>query len=120
MAYTVKVAESSREFSKKEIVSLKQSASMIKLDEVAPVSIRPVAYAILDIHNDMLEKPDYKHIVLIDDDGTKYVTGSQTFMNNFKDIWSDLADEDDWELAIFKRDSKNYKGKQFLTCDVVI
>lgn len=117
--YSVKVIESSRELSKKEIVSLKQSASMIKLDEVAPVTIRPVGYALLDIHNDKLDNPDYKHIVIIDDDGSKYVTGSQTFMNNFMDIWSDLSDEPDWELSVFKRDSKNYKGKQFLTCDVI-
>lgn len=119
MAYTVKVTDSSREFSKKEIVSLKQSASMIKLDDVAPVTIKPVAYAMLDIHNDKLENPDYKHIVLVDDDGSKYVTGSQTFMNNFLSIWEELAGENDWELSVFKRDSKNFKGKQFLTCDVI-
>lgn len=121
--YTVEIIETSRdgsanEFTKKERVMLKTKQG-IKLDDVAPITIHPVDYAVLKIHNEKIKKnPDYEHYVLIDDSGEMYYTGSPSFFDGFKRIWSEMAGDPDWALDIYKRDSRNFEGKQFLTCDI--
>ncbi|MBO7731597.1 MAG: hypothetical protein J6S67_03570 [Methanobrevibacter sp.] len=124
MSFTVEIKESSKEFTKRERVMLKDTGNCIKLDEVVaidcPLTITPAAYAILAIHNSAGSNPDYTNIVIIDTNGNKYITGSPTFTNKFLDIWVEMYDENElFDIEVYKKDSKNYKGKTFLSCSVI-
>lgn len=118
------VKESSRQLSAKEKVKLKDVSSAIKLDEaVTPeeaLTIDVVDYAIIAVHNEKSENTDYDVYIFIDDLGQTYVTGSDSLFRSFKDIWDDMeGEEEDWSLKIYKQESKNFRGKYFLTCTIV-
>lgn len=82
-------------------------------------------FVIVEVNNEKSEQKTYSQYIIEDEDGTKYITGSDSFFDTFSDIWSDMTDEEGnsidgepWQLKIFKKDSKNYKGKQFITCSL--
>ena len=120
--YEVTIKEASMELSAKERIRLKDTTNAIKLDtatEDAPITITPKAFAILSIHNEKSDNVDYLNYIIVDKDGNKYVTGSDSFWSSFKSIWDEMETEaEEWELEIYKLDSKNYKGKKFLTCSL--
>ena len=68
---------------------------------------------------------DYANYVVVDKDGTRYVTGSTSFWNTFMNIWDEMCDlegdgnAEPWSLKVYRRDSKNRAGKQFITCSVM-
>lgn len=121
--YSVEIKKTSKEFTKKQRIAIKDTTDAVKLDDATKENaliITPVAYAILDIHNDKSENPDYEVYVVVDVDGQKYVTGSNSFFSSFLQIFDEMKDEDDeWEIKIFRSPSNNYKGKDFLTCSIV-
>ena len=103
---------------------LKDTTNAIKLDEAitdeTPLVISPAAYAVLAIHNEKSDNPDYENYVIIDRGGTKFVTGSPSFWSSFCEIWEEMKNEsEEYSIEVYKRDSKNYKGKQFLTCSII-
>ena len=120
--YSVAIKESSRELTAKQRVALKDTTSAIKLDEatqVEPVIINVDMYAILAIHNEKSENPDYDNYIVVDKNGTKYVTGSASFWSSFMDIFTEMEGEDEaWTLKVYRVPSKNYKGKDFITCSI--
>ena len=120
--YEVKIKEASMELTAKERIRLKDTTNAIKLDtatEEAPITITPKAFAILSIHNEKSDNVDYLNYIIVDKDGNKYVTGSDSFWSSFESIWDEMESEaEEWELEIYKLDSKNYKGKKFLTCSL--
>ena len=120
--YSVSIKESSRELTAKQRVALKDTTSAIKLDEatqVEPVTINVDMYAVLAIHNEKSENPDYDNYVVVDKNGTKYVTGSASFWSSFMDIFTEMEGEDEaWTLKVYRVPSKNYKGKDFITCSI--
>lgn len=118
--YNVIIAESSRELSKKECVQLKTNAAT-KLDDLAPIVLEnPTGYAVLNVHNPKArDNKDYVHYVIFTEDGKMYYTGSPSFFEAFKLIWSEMEGETDWGLEVVKRPSRNYVGKDFLTCNLV-
>ena len=121
--YSVKIVDSSRDLSAKERIALKDTSDAIKLDvacEGQDVIFKPVAYAILEVHNDKSDDKDYNNYVITDADNNKYVTGSTSFWNSFENIWNEMDGEsEEWMLKCYKLDSKNYNGKQFLTCSII-
>lgn len=121
--YKTEIIESSKELSGKEKLIFKDLSNAVKLDSATDgqsLRITPVDYAVIKVHNEKSENPDYNNYVIVDKDGTKYVTGSPSFWQAFTDIWDAMADEDEeYEIEIYKLDSKNYKGKQFLTCSII-
>ena len=121
--YSVKIAETSKELTAKERIQIKDTADAIKLDEATQngdITINPLMYAILDIHNEKSDNVDYKNYVIVDKDGTKYVTGSESFFSTFIGIYDEMYGEDEeWGIKCTRLPSKNYKGKEFLTCSVV-
>lgn len=121
--YSVEIKESSRELSAKERIALKDTSDATKLDvacDEGAVIIEPVAYAVLGIHNEKSDNKDYNNYVIIDKDGQKYVTGSESFWSSFMDIYNEMQGEDEsWSIKAYKLDSKNYKGKKFLTCSII-
>lgn len=120
--YSVKIKEASMELTAKQRIALKDTTSALKLDEVTQVEdiiIKPQMWAVLEIHNEKSDNVDYENYILVDENGTKYVTGSISFWTSFMDIYNEMEGEDDeWAIKVFRVDSKNYKGKQFLTCSI--
>ena len=120
--YSVSIKESSRELTAKQRVALKDPTSAIKLDEatqVEPVIINVDMYAILAIHNEKSENQDYDNYIVVDKNGTKYVTGSASFWSSFMNIFTEMEGEDEaWTLKVYRVPSKNYKGKDFITCSI--
>ena len=120
--YKVEIKESSKELSARERISLKDTTNAIKLDEALAegnVIITPVDYAILGIHNEKAEDKDYENYIIVDKSGTKYVTGSSSFWNSFIEIYEEMKDEDEeYSILAYRVESKNYKGKYFLTCSI--
>lgn len=125
VGYSVKIINSSKELSKKEKVMLKDTSDATKLDEAIQgesIIINPDYYVVLDVHNEKSDNVDYENYIIVDKDGTKYVTGSESFWTTFMGIFEEMTDGEDteeWALKCYKLDSKNYKGKQFLTCSVI-
>ena len=120
--YSVAIKESSRELTAKQRIALKDTTEAVKLDEatqVEPVIINVDMYAILAIHNEKSENPDYDNYIVVDKNGTKYVTGSASFWSSFMDIFTEMEGEDEaWALKVYRVPSKNYKGKDFITCSI--
>ena len=110
--YNVTIRESSIELTKKEEIAFKDISDAYALDSIITDSdekvISPVGYVIIDVHNEKSDNKDYTKFVIIDDNGNKYVTSSDSFFESFIDIWDDMCGEDgkpeeDFEIKIYKR-----------------
>ena len=125
MAYSTEINFTSRELSPKEKVMIKDLTNAMPLDKAVEgtdsFAISPDYYAILSIHNDKAKgDKDYTVCIIVDTTGNKYKTGSESFINAFKDIMSEIGEVDEeWELSVYGLPSKNYSGKKFLTCSVI-
>lgn len=123
--YSVSIENASKELRKKERVMLKDTSDALKLDDVIqgePIIINPDYWVMLMVHNEKSDNVDYPVYLIMDKNGTKYVTGSEAFWTTFSDIWDEMTedgDEEEWQLKCYKLDSKNFKGKQFITCSVI-
>lgn len=122
--YEVKINTVSKELTARERVMLKDTRNAVKLDEAVkdtPLVISPAYYAVLDVHNEKSkEDKDFQNFVVVDTAGNKYVTGSTSFFEAFTEIVEEMSGTgEDYEIEIYKLDSKNYKGKQFITCSIV-
>ena len=127
--YSVKVAESSKQLTAREKLMFSDTSNASKLDDVVEIGstvvLTPVDYAVLTVHNESSENKDYVVYVIVDKSGEKYVTGSTSFWDSFYDIWDvmhdSIADGDieEYQIEVYKKESKNYKGKYFLTCSVI-
>lgn len=127
--YSVRVSDSSKPLSAREKLMYADTTNATKLDEIvtveSPVTICPVDYVVLSVHNEKSENKDYDVYLLIDAKGDRYITGSTSFWNSFSDIWDTMTDAksdgetEPFEIEIYKKESKNYKGKYFLSCSIV-
>lgn len=123
-SYFVEIEECNRELSARDRIAIKQTDNATKLDVAVtpdnPLRIAPDFYAILKVHNENGDDKEYANYVVIDKDGEKYVTGSGSFFKPFIEIYEEMEQADeDYEIEISKRESKNYKGKYYLTCNIV-
>ena len=123
--YSVKIEDSSKELPKKERVMFKDTSDAKKLDEIITTDaliIDPDFWVMLMVHNEKSDNVDYPVYIIVDKNGEKYITGSEAFWTTFSDIYDEMTADGDyepWQLKCYKLDSKNYKGKQFLTCSVI-
>ncbi len=121
MAFTVEITNASKELSKRERVDLKDLRNATKLDDALSngnkLYITPAYYAELSVHNDKATPQDYMNFVIVSEDGEKFYTGSQSFISSFKNIDEEM-DGEDYALVIYKLPSKNYSGKEFITCSL--
>ena len=124
--YEVNIVSASKELSPKEKIKLKDLSNSINLDnatqEQGKVVIDYDYHVILEIHNEKSkDRKDYQNVVVVDKDGTKYNTGSESFLTTLEDITGEMlsAGEEDFSIEVYRKDSKNYKGKQFITCSVL-
>lgn len=127
--YSATIVEASRELTAKERVMFKDTQNAISLLDMAEEAIgqgakaiidNVVDYIVIDVHNDKSDDKDYKNYMLIDAQGQKYVTGSQSFWNSFMDIYKEMSTESEpWGIQLNLLESKNYKGKHILTCSLI-
>lgn len=121
--YNVKIAETSFEMTAKQRVAFKDTSNAAKLEELIKDGsfVTDVeGYVVLDVHNEQSENKDYKVYLIVAKNGEKYVTGSEAFFTSFIDIWNEMKDSDEeWALEIYGKESKNFKGKNFITCSIV-
>ena len=122
--YKATISFCSKELDARERIRTKDVSDAIKLDEatkdVPSIDIEVDYYAVLDVHNDKSDNTDYKQYIVVDKEGNKYVTGSDSFYKSFIDIVEELADDgiDNFTIKVYRHDSKNYAGKQFITCSL--
>lgn len=128
--FETKIVETTHELSARERILMKDTTNARKIDEVVDecrdngeiLVITPVDYVVLQIHNEKSkDRKDYNNYLIIADDGAKYVTGSPSFWNSFKEIWDEMKAESDepFQIEIYKVPSKNYNGKDFITCSII-
>lgn len=124
--YSVKVVESSKELTKKERVMFKDLSDALNLSDFidehdGAVMIDVESWIKLDIHNEKAkdgQNKDYTSYVVVDKNGTRYYTGSESFWSSFNDIWGEMSDStEEWSLKVYKKQSKG--KKDFITCSVV-
>lgn len=127
--YTATVREVSKDITVKEKIMLKDTSNAISIDALTQeasfnnekVLIDVDYYAILDIHNEKSDNKDYINFIIVDKSANKYVTGSESFITTFTDIYEEMkgAGEENITIEIYRKESKNYKGKEFITCSIV-
>ena len=127
--YSTKIVSSSRELTVKEKITLKDFNDCTGLDTVVTNEqgfiIDPDVIVEVEVHNERAkDDKDYTTIVILDKDGTKYNTSSNSLKESVQDIMDELADLDeadkaDLKIKVFKKPSKNYSGKYFLTATVI-
>lgn len=124
--YEVNIVSATKELSPKEKIKLKDLSNSINLDNATQAEGKLVInydyHVILEIHNEKSkDRKDYQNVVVVDKDGTKYNTGSESFLTTLEDITGEMlsAGEEDFSIEVYRKDSKNYKGKQFITCSVL-
>ena len=121
--YSVSISEVSKELTAKERVYFKDTTSAVKLDEATQgqeIIINPDYYGILTVHNEKTDDKEYENYVIVDKTGDKYVTGSLSFWTSFTDIAQEMKDSDEeWGVKVYRVPSKNYKGKDFITCSII-
>lgn len=124
--YEVNIVSSTRELTPKEKIKLKDLSNSINLDNATQAEGKVVIdydyHVILNIHNEKSkDRKDYQNVVVVDKDGTKYNTGSESFLTTLEDITGEMlsAGEENFSIEVYRKDSKNYKGKQFITCSVL-
>lgn len=121
--YKANLVMTSREISAKERIQLKDTTDAIRLDEATAegaVIIKPVLYAQLHVVNENSDSGEYENYIFVDDTGEKYVTGSSSLWRSFIDIAEEMEESDEeWAVKIYRVPSKNYKGKDFLTCSII-
>lgn len=126
--YSVKIREASRDLTAKEKIALKDYSNATALDsalnDIDVLTITPVAYVVLDVHNEKSKQDkDYVKYLIIDNAGNKFVTGSESFFTSFKDIFDTMATEaagEEYSIDVLKKPSQNYKGKSFITCALAL
>lgn len=126
--YSATIVESSRELTAKERVMFKDLGNALSMVDYAKECAESGAKAIIDycdyviinVHNDKADDKDYTNYLIIDRTGNKYYTGSQSFWNSFLNIYTEMKDEpEQWGIELNLLPSKNYKGKEILTCSLI-
>lgn len=123
--YEAKVVEVyGAELTAKERIMFKDFSNMIPLNEECDESafiIKPVCCAKVEVHNEKSENKDYSVYVVKDENGALYYTSSETFYRSYTDLLEELETDGitDFEIKVYKKESKNYKGKGFITCSLI-
>lgn len=123
--YKAQVISATKELTGKERVALKNFADMVQLDEATKEEVDGVTIwvswvAVVEVHNEKADNPDYTKYVYVDKDGTMYISGSEPLYRQFCDIAEDMEEEsEEWGIKVIRKKSSNYKDKDFLTCVIV-
>lgn len=127
--YTAEILETSKDLTVAQKIAIKNTSDAIRLNDKAEetgidgFNVTVDYYARISVHNEKSRKEkDYEQLVIVDVDGVKYVTGSESFENAFFDIVDELIDNDintNFTIHIVGKPSNNYAGRCFITCGLV-
>lgn len=123
--YVAKLVSATRELSAKERVAVKMFIGAEQLDELTQrdengVLIDIDYVAVVEVYNEKSDNKNYNKYVYVDKDGTMYISGSETLYRTYEEIAEEMEGENEpWSIKIIRRESTNYKGKDFLTCMLV-
>lgn len=127
--FSATITEASRELTARERVMFKDTQNAISINDYAESSLKTGEKAVIEnvkdyvkimVHNDKSDDKDYENYVIITDAGDKYVTGSTSFWNAFKAIWDEMKEEaEPWSVQINLIPSRNYQGRNVLTCSLI-
>ena len=122
--YKATVKESSWEMSAREKLRYTDFTDVFQLDEATQAGdliIDVDKWAVVMVHNEKSDTVDYVKYVIIDKEGQVYVTGSESFWRSFTAIYEVMSEEEEtvYSIKVYRRESKNYKGKDFLTCRII-
>lgn len=128
-SYVATIREASRELTAKERVMFKDFSNATSLvdyvnaqrDAGEKAIIDVADYVVIDVHNPKAQdNTDYAVYLITDKAGNKYYTSSEAFWSAFNNIASEMKDSDEeWGIEAVLIPSKNYKGKEILTCALV-
>lgn len=126
--YSAEIRECSKELTAREKIALKDYSNARQLDseleDADSIIIAPAAYAVLDVHNEHSKQDkDYVKYLIIDTAGNKFVTGSPSFYTAFREIFDLMSSEapgEEYSIEVYKKASKNYSGKSFITCSIIL
>lgn len=123
--YSAKLVSATRELSAKERVATKMFIGAEQLDELTQRDENAVLIdidyvAVVEVYNEKSDNKNYNKYVYVDKDGTMYISGSETLYRTYEEIAEEMEGENEpWSIKIIRRESTNYKGKDFLTCMLV-
>lgn len=122
--YKVMVEDASWTMTAREKLRYTDLTDAIQLDEATQsgdVIIDVDKWAVINVHNEKSDTVDYMKYVIIDKDEQVYVTGSESFWKSFVQIYEVMSEEGEttYSIKVYRRESKNYKGKDFLTCRII-
>lgn len=121
--YFAEVAESSIELTIRDRIKIKDTSDCVALDKATQenaIIISPAFWAIIKIHNEKSNDKDYINYIVVDRDGTKYKTGSESFWSAFQNIYEELKDDvEPYDIKVYRLPSKNRSGKDFITCSLI-
>lgn len=123
--YQAKVTEViGKELTKKEMFSVSRFnrcddvSSLIGEQEVIIKDVQTVA--IVEVHNEKSDNIDYKKMVVIGADGSRYLTGSETAIREMMDIMDYMEDDvEPFDVQFVTRPSNNYKDRDFITVELL-
>ena len=124
--YKAEIIESTRNLTVRERIAIKDTTNCKALDQVTfengSVDIDYDYHVKLKIHNPLSDNPDYEKLVIVDKSGERYITGSKSLeeaMMGIVDEMVDAGEGDNIRLHVYRMESRNYEGKQFLTCSII-
>ncbi len=123
--YSAKLVSATRELSAKERVAVKMFIGAEQLDELTQrdengVLIDIDYVAVVEVYNEKSDNKNYNKYVYVDKNGTMYISGSETLYRTYEEIAEEMEDEEEpWAIKVIRKESTNYKGKDFLTCMLV-
>lgn len=121
--YEASIKEATRELDAREKIMFKDTTNCVSLDTATqeePVLIDVDLAVVLDVHNEKSDNKDYTKYIIVDKNGERYITGSESFWNAFSDIYDEMTDAGYTEFTVraYRLPSKNYQGRDFLTCSL--
>lgn len=122
--YKAMVEDASWTMTAREKLRYTDLTDAIQLDEATQsgdVIIDVDKWAVINVHNEKSDNVDYMKYVIIDKDEQVFVTGSESFWKSFVQIYEVMSDEGEttYSIKVYRRESKNYKGKDFITCRII-
>lgn len=122
--YKAMVESASWEMTAREKLRYTDFTDVIQIDEATQagdIIIDVDKWLVVQVHNEKSDTIDYKKYVIIDQEGQAYVTGSESFWRSFIEIYEVMSEEEEtvYSIKAYRRESKTYKGKDFLTCRII-
>ena len=122
--YKETVESESWEMTAREKLRYTDFTDVIQIDEATQagdIIIDVDKWLVVHVHNEKSDTIDYKKYVIIDQEGQAYVTGSESFWRSFIAIYEVMSEEEETVFCflVYRRESKNYKGKDFLICRII-